>query len=90
MGGNTISRGNVRFFSKNRTDVQLFCGNSAEHIFCLQDRICLQDRFWHLIIIPVFCSCSVEILQNSFLFAGQNLFGGQILTFDNLPLIGML
>ena len=33
MGGNTISRGNVRIFSKNRTDVQLFCGNSAELIF---------------------------------------------------------
>ena len=53
MGGNTISRGNVSIFSKNRTDVQLFCGNSAEHIFCLQDRICLQDRFGCLIILPL-------------------------------------
>ncbi len=30
-----------------------FYGNSPEHIFCLQDRFFSQDRFWHLIILPL-------------------------------------
>ena len=74
MGGNTISRGNVSIFFQEQdicsAVLQPFCGNSAEHIFCLRDRICSQDRFPHLIVftrlkavLQKFCSTIV--------FAGQ-------------------
>ena len=83
-GGFNLRRKCQHFFQEQdrcSAVLQPFCGNSAERIFCLQDSICSQDRFWHLIVFPRLKSCSAEILQSRF-FAGQQ--NRQILAFDNL------